>query len=141
MYQYNIKRKKGKEDNQVREKCADIRRKVKETKCRPDIHDYPSVIVGCYTNYDRLYIDTTHSKPQYIQAPLLHKALSELGPIGSRKGLCDFIIGACAEPKAAFFAMTEEKCNLTQLQYTTAFRPRTGEKKKYCKNCKKVFSI
>lgn len=142
MYQYTIARHIGKEDLQVYEKCDDIRKGVKKSKVKLDIHDYPSVAVGCFTNYNMLFIDTTNSKPNYSETPSLLTALLSLGfPIGSLRVQCRYPIGCCAEPKAAFRTIKTLNCGLKLLKFTTAYRPRTGEKMKYCRNCKDVFGL
>ena len=141
MFQYNIKRQNGKEDSQVYKKCADVCRYVKESKKMPKIYDYPSVIVGCYTNYHRLYIDTSHSRPDYSSAPVLETALNDLGGIGKKRNECKNTIGYCAEPHAALITLQETKQSINKLRFTTAYRPRTGEKIKYCDNCKEIFNL
>ncbi len=140
MYQYNIGRRFGTEDKQVYKKCQSICKIVEASKKKVKIKEYPSVAVGCYTSC-RLYIDTTHSRPNYNQVPILQHALQQIGPIGTIRQVCKYTIGACAEPKVVFYAMQSGCNNMRILKFTTAFRPRTGQKKKYCRNCKDVFGL
>ncbi len=139
-FQYKTARRNGLENKQIYELCDNIRRLVKNSKKRTNIKDFPSVAAGCYTNRN-LYIDTTDSRPNYSQVPILEHELQQIGPIGSKRNQCKYTIGACAEPKVAFFAMIDGWNNLRTLKFTFSYRPRTGTKKKYCRNCRDVFNI
>jgi len=140
MYKYILNRANN-ENTQVYGICDDIRRHVKQSKIKPTIYDYPAVVVGCYSNYYKLYVNTTHSRPDYSQTPVLKSVLKKLGTIGQKRNNCDNIIGACAEPKAVHYALLDQHFNMNYIHFTKAFRPRTGEVIKYCKNCKDAFGI
>ena len=141
MFKYTLNRKNGRESSQVYEKCEDIRGRVKESKKKVTIYEYPAVAVGCHTGYHFLYINTTHSKPDYRQTPILQAALQSIGPIGKTRRECKNTIGGCAEPKAVHYALIQGGFNVKKLYFTQAYRPRTGEPIKYCKNCKDVFNL
>ena len=141
MYKYTLKSQYGRENTQVYETCADIRARVKQSRKKATIYDYPSVAVGCHTGYHVLYINTTHSRPDYKQTRILLDALQSIGTIGKTRKQCKNIIGACAEPKVAHYALTQGAFNIKKLCFTQAYRPRTGEPVKYCRNCKDVFGL
>lgn len=141
MYKYTLNRKYGCENSQVYAKCAEIRDLVKQSKQKVTIYDYPAVAVGCYTSYHLLYINTTHSKPDYKQTPILQAALQSIGTIGKTRKECKNVIGGCAEPKVVYYALMQTGFNIRKLFFTQAYRPRTGEQVKYCRNCKDVFGL
>lgn len=141
MFKYALNRKIGRENTQVYEKCVEIRDRVEQSKKKLTIYDYPAAAVGCHSSYHVLYINTTHSRPDYKQTPILMAALQSIGTIGKTRNECKNIIGACAEPKVVHYALSQGGFNIKKLCFTQAYRPRTGEPIKYCKNCKDVFGL
>ncbi len=127
-------------DTLVKRKCQMICQKVKCSRQKKQIKDYPAVVVGCYTNcYPFLYIDTTSSRKDYNKVPSLEEALNSIGRIGDcRNGN---IIGACAEHKTAFDVLYDLHCPLPCLKFSKAIRPRTMQVIRYCQNCRDVFGI
>lgn len=127
-------------DTIVKDKCQYICQKVKNSKQKNRIHDYPSVVVGCHAKcHPILHIDTTNSRKDYTQTPTLHKALLAIGEIGKMR--YKNRIGLCAEPKTAYDVISDVHCNLRCLRFSKAIRPRTMQVIPYCRNCKDVFGI
>ena len=105
------------------------------------ITDYAAMVVAC--GYERSYatfsgksespINHTYSDPIRIR-------LESLAPIGEKRLECKNIIGACAEPHAADKVVKQfPGCRMEELQFSSAYRPRTAKRKRYCKNCKDTF--
>lgn len=124
----------------VKEKCNLICKAVKKSKTSLKINDYPAVAVGGYrNNNNRLFVETTKSRKDYARTPNLEQALNGIGGIGTIQN--GNVIGGCAEPKAAFEVIINHQCNIADLRFSTAIRPRTKSKVKYCANCVKVFNL
>lgn len=129
-------------DDIVNSKCLHIIDRVKKSKTKPIVKDYPSVVVGCHNrNCHLLFIETTQSRKNYNQTPILKTALNAIGNIGERNGCCKNVIGACAEPKAAFEVIFNCHCHIKDLKFSKAIRPRTRQIVEYCQNCKRVFRL
>lgn len=139
-FQYKVCIQGRNVDTIVKEKCQQICQKVKRSKQKKQIQDYPAVVVGCYINYcPLLYIDTTKSHKDYSHVPILEKALNSIGKIGIKRN--GNIIGMCAEPKAAFDVICDFSHSWGCLNFSKAIRPRTNEVIPYCQNCKDVFGL
>ena len=70
--------------------------------------------------------------------------LNALKPLGSLGGLSNIhkknAIGKCAEVKAANNILKlDKKAKISEIEFTTAIRPRTSEKINRCTNCIKTF--
>lgn len=140
VFQYKVPIKNNSVDTIVKEKCQQISQKVKRSKQNKTIHDYPAVVVGCCAKYRQIiYIDSTSSRKVYSKVPTLYNALNTIGGIGTLRN--GNIIGACAEPKAAFDVVLDVHCALQNLRFSKAFRPRTLQVIPYCQNCKDVFKL
>jgi len=105
------------------------------------IIDFPAVVVACGSTLNNKVFCGQSSFPQFYKySNLIRKRLEELGPIGTKRRECDNIIGACAEPHAADKVVKSVYgCGLCDLRFSKAYRPRTGQKVKYCNNCKDTF--
>lgn len=123
-----------------------IRQRVKQTrnthpKKKHRVQDYPAMVVACgYARGRVIFYGESASPVNHQYEPKIEGRLSALGPIGKSRMDCDNIIGACAEPHAANKVLKNYPgCRMDELQFSQAYRPRTAQKKKYCKNCKDTF--
>jgi filamentous hemagglutinin len=124
----------------VKEKCDLICKAVKKSKASLKINDYPAVAVGCCRNdNNRLFVETTKSRKDYARTPNLEQALNGIGGIGTIQN--GNVVGGCAEPKAAFEVIINHHCNIDDLKFSTAIRPRTKGRVEYCANCRNVFDL
>lgn len=109
----------------------------------PKIRDYPAVVVGCGVNRRKeVAVDYSRSCINYVYDNLIESALSDLGRIGLDSGLCNNIIGNCAEPHAAnlFIRKYGKKgVSINDFEFGEAIRPRTGQRIPYCANCLMTF--
>jgi hypothetical protein len=123
-----------------------VRRKVKQTRqahpqVKHRIEDYPAMVVACsYRRGNEVFWGQSKSPVNHIYEDRLHERLEALAPIGTKRQACKNTIGACAEPHAADMVLKNApRCNLNELQFSSAYRPRTAKRKRYCRNCKDTF--
>ena len=105
--------------------------------------DYPAVVVTCcYNHRHPIKRDYSRGVRRIHLVSALASKLEELGAIGDKCILnnCKYIIGRCAEPHAANGLMKSVNCNLDEIYFSVALRPRTREVVDYCENCRYVFS-
>lgn len=104
--------------------------------------DYAAAVVACgYTNSDNVFIGFSASPVGIHFVKKIQERLEKLGSIGKKRNGCGNIIGACAEPHAANEVLRHfPGCNTNKLQFSETYRPRTGGRINYCKNCKVTFN-
>ena len=136
-------------NNMTYRKCFDICDEVK--KARADkvirLRDYPAAIVMCADTRSNPTVSAiersgkvTHSS--YQDTPVLEAALNALGRIGGKRDECDNYIGACAEPHSARTIMRATPVSdVSNLAFSYAYRPRTKNVIRYCRNCTDVFNV
>lgn len=114
----------------------------------PDFWDWPAIIVACSDNSNVVCDFSRGVKAIHLCNPLLHK-LSSLGIIGQKRKYivsgCEMYsknrLGYCAEQHAANKLYKKgSNCQLNNLSFSRAIRPRTGEQIDYCDNCQLIFS-
>lgn len=122
------------------ERVKRLRRAHPEKKYR--ITDYAAAVVACgYTNSNNVFIGFSASPVGIHFEKTILERLEKLGTIGKKSNCCSNIIGACAEPHAANEVLRHfSGCNMNKLQFSEAYRPRTGGRVNYCKNCKATFN-
>lgn len=123
----------------VRQRVSDIRKSHPSVK--HDIFDYPAVIVACrYVKGRKIFWGQSESPLYHNYSLKIKKRLERLGEIGTKRVGCNNVIGACAEPHAADKVIKcYPGCEMDELQFSHAYRPRTAQKVKYCINCKETF--
>lgn len=130
-------------------KCFVICDNVRNSRRGKKLHvrDYPAAVVACapsWNMYNEVFISTTGKVDtnSYKTVPHLESELMKLGPIGYKGYLCSNYVGACAEPHAARGILSSYPCvTLTDLVFSYAFRPRTKNVIRYCRNCVSVFNL
>lgn len=122
------------------------RERVKKSRISDPVHkhhmrDYPAVVVACGCKQrEQIFTGTSKSTIGYEYVPMLKNELEKLAPIGQKRSGCNNTVGACAEPHAADLVFRDYPvCDMSDLQFSEAYRPRTGQRIPYCKNCKDVF--
>lgn len=129
--------------------CFEICEEVKEKRAGKEIgvYDYPAAIVSCadsWVNAPDAHIEKSGKvdNRSYRKTPTLDAALRVLGDIGRKRDECRNYIGACAEPHAARTVMSENtKVMVRDLVFSYAYRPRTKNVIRYCRNCTDVFNV
>ncbi len=123
----------------VRHRVRNIR--ISHPAVKHDIFDYPAVIVACcYVKGRKIFWGQSESPLYHNYSLKIKKRLERLGEIGTKRDGCNNVIGACAEPHAADKVINKYPgCGMDELQFSRAYRPRTGKKVKYCINCKDTF--
>ena len=123
-----------------------VRHRVKKTRqahpqVKHRINDYPAIVLACgYRRGNEVFWDQSKSPVNHIYEDRLRERLEALAPIGTKRPQCNNTIGACAEPHAADMVLKNApRCNLDELQFSKAYRPRTAKRKKSCRNCKDTF--
>lgn len=130
-------------DRFVKNAIKKIQREVKRKrlaapKKKHSIRDYPAIVVACgWTGSKRIFEGRSGMPINVTWVRDIKSRLSALGDIGTLKN--GNPIGACAEPKAANKVVKEFQCQMDELQFSDAYRPRTCKRKRYCKNCKATF--
>ena len=138
------KRMKNKTYNIVTTKEIDGKKKYRD--------DYPAAVVLCCVNENKLkegelkapQLYYGESANQEKSSPYKNTTLLEgfktIGGIWKRNGTCKHPIGNCAEQHAAEILLNEKpQCGLHDIEFSSAFRPRTDEVIPYCENCTKLF--
>lgn len=132
--------------NCVNRAIVDEQRRVKRVRqahprVKHRITDYTAAVVACgCINNNRTFSGYSASPNGHHFSEKIRVRLESLAPIGSKRKECKNIIGACAEPHAADKVIKAcPACNITQLQFSDAYRPRTGRRIRYCQNCKDTF--
>lgn len=130
----------------VKESCSKIRKRVKKARERKkakryNVQDYPAVTVAsAYVKSFEIVVGESKNPCWHKFNYILYNKLLELGPIGAKVN--GNIVGACAEPHAADEVMKKHRaCGISDLQFSKAYRPRTCQHIKYCKNCKDTFGL
>lgn len=123
----------------VRHRVRNIR--ISHPAVKHDIFDYPAVIVACcYVKGRKIFWGQSESPLYHNYSLKIKKRLERLGEIGTKRVGCNNVIGACAEPHAADKVINKYPgCGMDELQFSRAYRPRTGKKVKCCINCKDTF--
>lgn len=130
----------------VKEAIEDERQRVKKMRqAHPElkhrITDYAAATIAC--GYER----SGSTFKAYSASPIGHKydeklkrRLEALAPIGEKRHGCKNTVGACAEPHAADKVLKAfPGCNMDELQFSDAYRPRTARRLSNCQNCKDTF--
>lgn len=130
----------------VREAIQIVCRRVKQSRqahpqVKHKITDYPAMVVACgYRRGNDVFWGQSESPVNHNFEDRLRVRLESLAPIGTKRPECNNVIGACAEPHAADLVLKNApRCNLDELQFSKAYRPRTAKHKRYCRNCKETF--
>ncbi len=98
----------------------------------------PATVVGAELNGSRS-IATSGAPPKEI-APALEKAANDLGGVGTKNA--GNTVGCCGEFRAANNVLLENPSAVpTDVNFTPAVRPRTGQVVPPCKNCQIMFGI
>lgn len=114
----------------------------------PAFWDWPAVVVAC-SDQNRMICDFTRGvRAKHVVDPLYSKLMSLGGVdvpreyvVDGRRHFSKNMLGRCAEQHAANEIYKKgSHCQLNQLQFSKAFRPRTGEEIAYCDNCQLIFS-
>jgi len=97
----------------------------------------PATIVGAELN-GQTAIAVSGAPPTNI-APQLEAAVEELGGIGTRTSAGN-VVGCCAEFQAGNkLLLNNPSATPSQINFTGAIRPRTGQTIPMCENCKTTF--
>ncbi|RMZ57918.1 hypothetical protein D1632_16545 [Chryseobacterium nematophagum] len=97
----------------------------------------PATIVGAELN-GQTTIATSGAPPSVI-APQLEGAVNELGGIGTKTASGN-TVGCCAEFQAGNeLLLNNLSAAPSQINFTEAIRPRTGQTVPMCDNCKATF--
>ena len=130
----------------VNEAIADERRRVKRMRqAHPDIKhritDYAAVVVASgYVRSGSTFSGYSASPIGYHYSDKIKQRLEALAPIGDKRPGCKNTVGACAEPHAADKVLKSfPGCNMNELQFSDAYRPRTARRIRNCQNCKDTF--
>lgn len=140
--------------------CQHIRNEVAlsytNTKFDDEREAYPAMAVACRKHGDwiieRDYTGTsdcgnpstvlvaknTDAKNfcEKLSSALTNRTQSQ---IGKKTASCNNPVGHCAEPHAANKVMVRTNCDVDDLEFSLAVRPRTLVAHDYCNNCKTVF--
>lgn len=124
-----------------------IRQRVKKSRLTHQkkkhlVQDYPSIVVACgYQRSGDTFWGVSASPVNHHYNTMILERLISLGvKIGEKRKICKNAVGACAEPHAADKVVKSfPGCKMNELQFSRAYRPRTAQRKKNCKNCKDTF--
>lgn len=136
-------------NNATYRECFEICSAVKEARTDKAIRlrDYPAAIVMCADAWENPTVNAIERSGKvvvtsYHDTPDLEEALNTLGTIGGKRDECSNYIGACAEPHSARTVMKAISVNdVGDLAFCYAYRPRTKNVIRYCKNCTDVFNV
>lgn len=96
----------------------------------------PKTVIGAEYRYKR-QVDHSGPCPNSI-ATKLKLELLKIAPLGT-KGI-DNYVGCCCEVRSSNKIMiTDNRINITDIDFTDALRSKTGQVRKRCANCKAVF--
>lgn len=133
-------------DRCVNGAIADERRRVKRMRlAHPDVKhritDYAAVVVASgYLRSGSTFSGYSSSPIGYNYSDKIRQRLEALAPIGDKRPGCKNTVGACAEPHAADKVLKAfPGCNMNELQFSDAYRPRTARRIRNCQNCKDTF--
>lgn len=117
------------------------RKRLAQPKKKHSITDYPAMVVACgYERSYEVFWAQSASPINYKYDDRIRLRLEALGVIGDKRVQCKNIIGACAEPHAADKVIKHfPGCQMNELQFSDAYRPRTAQRKRYCQNCIDTF--
>ncbi|MBZ4034495.1 hypothetical protein K6T82_06940 [Flavobacterium sp. 17A] len=96
----------------------------------------PPVIIGAVLG-NKFKIDVT----RYLEDPIAKKLeakLNTIGKIGKHNGIN--VVGKCAEVNSSNYLLLRKKANLSEINFTNPYRPRTSEIIETCLNCQNVFN-
>ncbi|WP_286920399.1 hypothetical protein [Flavobacterium sp. UBA4197] len=125
-------------DKEVFLKCKTIAKHIKRNKISlEEAIKLPAVIIGGLLWNKRKIGITRFLKPPI--APKLEKALNKVGVIGKKVG--ENTVGKCAEVDCANYLLLNCRSNyeVSDIKFSTPYRPRTSEIIETCENCKKTF--
>jgi hypothetical protein len=96
----------------------------------------PATIIGV-EHHKIQVVDHSGKHPDPICSKL-EKELIKIAPLGT-KGI-DNYVGCCCEVRASNqIILSRPSVPISALIFTTAIRPRTGQKIRRCQNCKQIF--
>lgn len=134
----------------VKNKCKSISKTIQKNFLNPRIKDYPAMVVVCADNINPQNVCYGESaepscrtyRPSFEHelVKILKNGIKKTSPVTG----CKNPIGQCAEQHAANKLTTTYKLPIFQIKsflFSSARRPRTGEKKTYCANCKLLFNL
>lgn len=124
--------------------CFKVCKRVLESYAKPDIKDYPPMLVACSLKNESC-IGIAREPIEYVQ-PMKDRLENRLGDIigkpSPNTGL-PFPIGNCAEPHAANEILERTTSStdkdIGDIVFSRAIRPRTKMTYQYCKNCLLTF--
>lgn len=134
-----------------------VRKRVKKFRIdnnkdpnKDNIHDYPAaVVLGCVKEHllpkntipSFYYGESANEEISftYCNSKLI-KAFDAIGGLWKKNSDCHNLIGNCAEQHLAeAFLNDNTDCCLHDIEFSTAFRPRTDVAIPYCSNCLSLF--
>lgn len=126
--------------NECKTICTIVRKNVHKRKIKDS--DYPGCVVVCkIRNHSLCCVENSHIRYNYSQVRSINNKLLDCGQIGVDK-VNNNIIGACAEPNAAF-SLLKDMGRFHQALHTLCFsmvlRPRTKQIEPSCPICTHVF--
>lgn len=96
----------------------------------------PATIIGA-EHKEIKKVDHSGQVPNPL-SPKLEKELTKIAPLGT-KGIDNFV-GCCCEVRASNqVIMTKNSVPISDIVFTRAIRPRTGQTIRRCQNCRQVF--
>jgi len=130
----------------VKDAIENERQRVKKMRqAHPDVKhritDYAAAVVACgYKKNNSTFSACSASPVGHQYAEKIRVRLESLASIGEKRDECNNIVGACAEPHAADKVIKKfPGCDMDELQFSDAYRPRTARRVKNCRNCKETF--
>lgn len=112
----------------------------------PRKEDYPACAAACYKKDNPDLIALEYSRPKKHDQTRFHNSMIDLFknllgdvPYNKSNNQCPFPIGNCAEQRVANAMITQSSCQVSDLHFSAAFRPRTMEYIPACINCKTLF--
>ena len=111
-------------------------------KVYEEIWDFPAVAVACKSHLQkRIYLDYSKGCRAAGFRPPLRQLLETLGIIGKTRKGCKNIIGRCAEQHVCNKLLGNDPLAcIKNVEFSTAYRPKTLQVMDYCENCKEIFT-
>ena len=137
-------------ENDVLSYCDNIIKKVLAShpnikKKKIKIKDWPAAVSSCCFEGREIYHDISKVPTNVKFDKRIYKQFNNLGGIkeGHVKG-CNNQLGRCAEQRAANKLLKEnhqkfKRRNIKDINFSTAYRPRTMGVVPMCENCKFIF--
>jgi len=120
-------------------------RSTKSKNIEISYYSFVYCVIGAKKNEWSAFGSSANYLQNYSKFPLLQHKLRRIGRIGARgkpnpiNGHKNYI-GKCAEVKAAYNLKSKTKItNLSSIEFTNAYRPRTKQIIDKCENCKYTF--